>query len=99
MSAPILPPSSPVRRYGLAGGIVTASLAAILVLGELITLDIAIVWSLAGLLDVPGRIALWVAVAGGLAALWATAVFTRAALRAERALATGGYRISPDLAA
>lgn len=88
----------PNGRYGLAGGIVTAALAAILVLGELLSLDAAIVWSMAGLLNIPEHIALWAAVAGALGALWATAAFTRSAIRAERALADGRYRVSAEMA-
>lgn len=98
MSPQVSSPSSPTRRYRLAGGVATALLAAVLVLGELLSLDAAVVWSLAGLLDVPGRLALWIAVAGAVAALAATAAFARAAIRAERALARGRYRVSAEMA-
>lgn len=77
-----------------AGGLLTALLATVLVLGELATLDVAVAWFAAGQFHLSRAVTIGVGIAGGALCLWAAAMFLRRALAAERALARGRYGAS-----
>lgn len=85
---------APIGHAAALGGVATALLAAVLVFGELATLDAALTWLTAAQLHLSRTLTVGVAAVGGVASLWATAIFLRRAVAAERALASGRYGAS-----